>query len=65
SLDNTVTNVPPQSFFDHGFETRAGAGGTFRKGVKIGGKCRTPVASIFSMPQLYQNLFNCRVNRNR
>ena len=43
SLDNTVTNVPPQSFFDHGFETRAGAGGTFRKGVKIGGKCRTPV----------------------
>lgn len=28
-------------------ETHAGAGGTFRKEVKIGGKCRTPVSPVF------------------
>ena len=43
SLTVTVTNVPPQHFCDHGLETRAGAGGTFPKGAKIGVKCRTPV----------------------
>src|SRR5690606_31451279 len=42
SLMVTVTNVPPQHFCDHGLETRAGAEGTFRKGAKIGVKCRTP-----------------------
>jgi hypothetical protein len=36
--------VPPQRFCNCGRQTRAGAGGTFRKGAKIAVKCRTPVA---------------------
>ena len=42
SLKAAVTDVPPQHFCDHGLQTRAGAEGTFRKGAKIGVKCRTP-----------------------
>jgi hypothetical protein len=41
SLRASVTNVPPQHFRNHGLQTRAGAGGTFGKGAKIGVKCRT------------------------
>jgi len=48
-LKVAVTNVPPQHFCDHGRQTRAGAEGTFRKGAKIGVKCRTPEVSIWSM----------------
>ena len=46
SLSFSVTNVPPQRFRDRGRQTRAGAGGTFRKGAKIGVKCRTPVVAL-------------------
>ena len=42
TLAVAVTNVPPQHFCDCGRQTRAGAGGTFREGAKIGVKCRTP-----------------------
>ncbi|APR03079.1 hypothetical protein Tchl_0206 [Thauera chlorobenzoica] len=48
SLRVTVTNVPPRHFCDRRLQTRAGAGGTFRKGAKIGVKCRTPVATMSS-----------------
>src|SRR5690606_31819804 len=46
SLRMNVTNVPPQSFCGRGLQTRAGAGGTFGKGAKIGMKCRTPVSRL-------------------
>ncbi|MCK2086650.1 response regulator, partial [Thauera aromatica] len=46
------TNVPPQHFCDHGLQTRAGTGVTFRKGAKIGVKCRTPVPRFRKMPAL-------------
>ena len=46
SLKVAVTNVPPQHFYDHDLETRASAEGTFRKGAKIGVKCRTPAPQV-------------------
>ena len=49
SLKVAVTNVPPQHFYDHDLETRASAEGTFRKGAKIGVKCRTPVSPVQSI----------------
>ena len=43
--------MPPQNFCDHGLQTRASAEGTFRKGAKIGVKCRTPEATLHGTKQ--------------